>query len=99
MAGGREEGEGGRGGGEREERRHREGREGEGKKGVIGKVGGQCLVKTVLPGGQRIAYQCGFTVYSDGLASGSNLGNIGPKKKHKMLQVFWGMAFILFLYY
>lgn len=51
----REKVEGG-GGGEREERRHREGREGEGKKGVIGKVGGQCLVKTVLPGGQRILH-------------------------------------------
>ena len=80
MAGGRGEVEGV---GERERRedigRYQEGREG-GKKEVIGKVRGQCLVRTVLPGGQCIAYQCGFTVYGDSLASGSNLGNTGPEK-------------------
>jgi len=46
----------------------------------MGKVGDRVktIIPGVIPGG--LAYQCGFTVYSDSLASCSDLGNTGPEK-------------------
>lgn len=53
---------------------------GEQKRQVMGKVGDRVktIIPGVIPGG--LAYQCGFTVYSDSLASCSDLGNTGPEK-------------------
>ena len=55
----------------------------------MGKVGDRASCKDTYTKRtiRCLAYQCGFTVYSDSLASCSDLGNTGPEKDKSPVSV------------